>query len=109
MRFVILAAVAAALSVAVSSAGAVPTRSMTLGSTFTVTGQTGSAKGPKRAVGTVVVSLRWGDRPWQLFERTRTDRDGRYRVTLHPRHRGVLRVLIAPPDRHLVRYRLRIL
>lgn len=108
MRFVTLAAVLAALSIAVASAGAVPTRSLTLGSTFTVTGQTGSRKGPERAVGQVVVTLRWGHGPWRLFERTRTDRNGRYLIRIRPRHRGSLSVRIAPPDRHVVRYLLRI-
>jgi hypothetical protein len=109
MRFLILAAVAAALSVAVAPAGAVPTRSITLGSTFTVTGLTGSATGPKRAVGVVVVTLRWGNGPWRRFETTRTNRDGRYQLTLHPHRRGALNVRIAPPDRHVVRYLLRVL
>ena len=74
---------------------------MQLGSKFTVTGRTGSAKGKRvRSVGKVVVSGRWGAAGWHVLTTTTTDSAGNYRFTITPRHRGDLTLRVAPPDNH---------
>jgi hypothetical protein len=80
-----------------------------LGSTFTVTGRTGSAKGKHtRAVGKVVVSGRWGSGSWHVITTTRTDQAGNYVFRLKPRHRGNLTIRIMPPDHHPRSYLLHV-
>jgi hypothetical protein len=83
--------------------------SMKLGSTFTITGRTGSDAGKHtRALGTVVLSGRWGLGPWHVLSRTTTDSDGKYRFAITPRRRGDLTLRIAPPDHHARRYLLHV-
>ena len=83
--------------------------SMELGSTFTITGRTGSVQGTHaRATGPVVLSGRWGVGPWHVITTTATDRTGHYRFTLKPHRRGNLTLRIAPPDHHLRRYLLHV-
>lgn len=83
--------------------------SMKLGSTFTITGRTGSAPGKHtRAVGKVVLSGRWGTRPWHVLATTVTDGAGKYRFAITPRRRGTLTLRIAPPDHHPRRYVLHV-
>jgi len=92
-----------ALAVLTMSSTAVAARgfSMKLGSTFTITGRTGSAKGTHtRAVGKVVLSGRWGIGRWRLITTTATDSAGYYRFAVKPRRRGDLTLRIAPPDHH---------
>jgi hypothetical protein len=75
--------------------------SMKLGSTFTITGRTGSATGKHtRAVGKVVLSGHWGVGPWRVITRTVTDNAGYYRFAVKPRRRGDLTLRITPPDHH---------
>ncbi|MGH3001416.1 MAG: hypothetical protein ACRDM1_01895 [Gaiellaceae bacterium] len=104
----LLAATAAVLSVAAAPAGAVPTTTMTLGSTFTLSGLTGSSRGTVRAVGLVVLSGRWQDGRWHRLTSTRTDKSGRYRLRLRPHRRGLLRLRIVLPDKYRVSYLLRV-
>ena len=83
--------------------------SMKLGSTFTITGRTGSAPGEgTRATGTVVLRGRWGTGTWHVITTTVTDSAGRYRLAITPRRRGTLTLRIAPPDHHVRRYVLRV-
>jgi len=92
-----------ALAVLTMSSTAVAARgfSMKLGSTFTITGRTGSAKGTHtRAVGKVVLSCRWGIGRWRLITTTATDSAGHYRFAVKPGRRGDLTLRIAPPDHH---------
>lgn len=82
---------------------------MQLGSTFTVTGQTGSVAGKQtRAVGKVVLEGRWGTGPWHVLSSTKTDRDGSYRFLVRPQRRGSLSLRIEPPDHHPRRFVLRV-
>jgi 5-hydroxyisourate hydrolase-like protein (transthyretin family) len=93
-----------------SLAVSVPTKTMTLGSTFIVTGRTGTATGTTlRAVGVVVVRGRWNGGRWHVITTTHTDRHGRYRLTVKARRRGVLSLRITPPDRQDKRFVLRVL
>ncbi len=83
--------------------------SMKLGSTFTITGRTGSASGTHtRAVGKVVLSARWGAGPWHVLKTATTDTAGNYRFAVTPRRRGDLSLRIAPPDHHARRYLLHV-
>lgn len=83
--------------------------SMQLGSTFTVTGRTGSVPGEhSRATGRVVLSGRWGIGQWHVIATGATDGKGNYRFTVKPRRRGDLALRIAPPDHHLRRYLLHV-
>ncbi len=105
---VALAVLAASLA-APSFATAGNDVSMKLGSTFTITGRTGSAAGKTtRAVGKVVLTGRWGVGPWHVISTTQTDSAGNYRFTVKPRRRGTLTLRIAPPDHHLRRYVLHV-
>lgn len=102
----------AVLAVALAAAGPVAAGPdvtvMRLGSTFTVTGRTGSVHGHVRAVGKVVVSGRWGGARWHVLTTTVTDRAGNYQFTLKPHHRGNLTLRIAPPDHQLRRLQLHV-
>jgi len=99
-----------AVSVAVPSFGAAGKGySMKLGSTFTITGRTGSAVGTQtRAVGKVVLAARWGVGPWRLLTTTSTDSAGNYRFTIRPHRLGDLTLRITPPDDHAQRYVLHV-
>lgn len=81
---------------------------MKLGTAFTITGRTGSVSGTKRALGTVVVSGRWGSGPWHVITKTSTDKAGNYHLTVKPRRRGNLTLRISPPDHHPRRYLLHV-
>lgn len=109
MRRRLLFFVALAVLVVSSSASASPGFSMKLGSTFTVSGRTGSATGKHtRAVGKVVLSGRWGVGPWHVFTTTVTNSAGYYRFAFKPRRRGDLTLRIAPPDHHQRLYLLHV-
>ena len=59
--------------------------SMQLGSTFTITGRTGSVAGTHtRATGTVVFSGRWGIGPWHVVTTRRPTARANYRFTVKP-------------------------
>jgi len=110
-----VAALSAAAFAAASPSGAarsVPaprTVTMALGSTFTANGQTGRLTGHgARAVGVVVVRGRWGDGPWSVLTTVRTDRQGRYRFSLRPHRRGVLRLRVTPPDHQMRQFVLHV-
>ncbi len=108
LSLVLLAVLGASLAAPARSA----TRhsvSLQVGSTFTVTGRTGSATGKHtRAVGKVVVSGRWGKGRWHVLTTTQTDQAGNYGFRLKPHRRGNLTVRIAPPDQHPQRYMLHV-
>ena len=91
------------LAVLTGSSTAVAARgfSMKLGSTFTITGRTGSAPGTgTRAVGTVVLRGRWSGGLWHVITTTVTNKAGYYRFAVKPRRRGDLTLRITPPDHH---------
>ena len=110
-RLLFLAAPAVlAAALAVPSAAAVGKRfSMELGSTFTITGRTGSDAGMRtRAVGKVVLAGRWGAGQWRVLTTTSTDSAGNYRFAIKPHRRGDLTLRITPPDHHARRYELHV-
>ena len=83
---------------------------MELGSTFTVTGRTGSAQGKHvRAVGTVVVSGRWGGGRVARLTTTTTDRAGNYGFTVRPHRRGNLTLRVTAPDHRVQGYVLHVI
>jgi hypothetical protein len=101
MRRPLLFFVALAVLVLPSSALAGRAFSLQLGSTFTITGRTGSDAGRStRAVGKVVLSGRWTGGSWRVITTTVTDSAGYYRFTIKPRRRADLTLRIAPPDHH---------
>ena len=102
-------AVACALAVvpAASTASSGRHLTLTLGSSLSVKGETGS-NSKQRTVGVVLVRGSWNGGPQFVLTSTRTDSKGRYRFTLRPSHRGVLTVQILPPDRRPITYVLRI-
>ena len=107
--FLLVVPAVLAASLAVPSFAADGQRfSMKLGTAFTITGRTGSVSGTTRALGRVVVSGRWGSGPWRVITTTKTDKAGRYRLTVKPTRRGDLTLRIAPPDHHPRRYVLHV-
>jgi hypothetical protein len=104
----LLAVLALALAAAVP-ASALDVTTMKLGSTFAITGKTGSIQGKHaRAIGKVVVSGRWGSGQWHVLTTTATDRAGNYQFSITPHRRGNLTLRIAPPDHHPRRYLLHV-
>jgi hypothetical protein len=105
----LLASAALTASLAVPAFAADGQRfALKLGSTFTITGRTGSVQGTTRAVGAVVLSGRWGAGAWHVITTTRTDKAGRYRLEVTPHRRGDLTLRIAPPDHPPRRYVLHV-
>jgi len=97
--FLALAVLAVALAAAGTAAAGPDVTVMKLGSTFTVTGRTGSAPGKHtRAVGPVRVFGRWNGGTWHVISMTRTDQAGNYVFRLTPQQRGNLTLRIATPD-----------
>ena len=108
-RSAVLVALVGVAALATLTASAATVKTLHLGDTLTVTGQTGSRTGAKRAVGTVVVRGRWNGGSWYIISTTHTDRLGHYRVVVTPTRRGYLDVRIMPPDRFGVRYLLHVI
>jgi hypothetical protein len=107
--FVVVLAVLAASFAVPALAAASGGYSMQLGSTFTVSGRTGSVPGEQtRAVGKVVVEGRWGIGPWHTISSTRTDSRGNYRFLIRPQRRGNLTLRVEPPDHHPRRFVLHV-
>lgn len=104
-----VAALAAALAAPGLAFSGADVTSMKLGSTFTITGQTGSMHGKHvRALGKVIVSGRWGTDRWHVLVVVKTDRAGNYQLSIRPQHRGNLTLRITPPDHHPQRYLLHV-
>lgn len=107
-RLALFAAVVGAALLS-TTASATDVRTLTLGSTLTITGQTGSLPGKTtRATGLVAIVKSWAGDPTLFHTWARTDTQGRYKVAMMPPHRGLLTVIITPPDKHRVRYLFRI-
>jgi hypothetical protein len=106
LLFFVVVAMLTVSSTAVAARGF----SMKLGSTFTITGRTGSAPGTHtRAVGKVVLRGRWGGTgPWRYITTTVTNSAGYYRLAVKPGRRGDLTLRISPPDHHLRLYLLHV-
>jgi hypothetical protein len=102
------AAVTAVMAFMAVAASATTVQRVPVGGTFTVTGLTGSVEGKTRAVGIVVVSKRWDGSKFAYFTKARTDSHGRYRIAITPRRRGLLRLRIVPPDKHVVSFVLQV-
>jgi hypothetical protein len=108
-HFLTLGVLVVAVMAGGTTASATPVRTMSLGSTYVVNGQTGTLDGgTMRATGLVVVRGKWAKGMWHVLTTTRTDARGRYRFALKPAHRGLLAVRITPPDRRDVRFLLRV-
>ena len=110
LRALLVSAVAVcSLTVGLATAGAQPPgglrdKTVSLGSTYTITGQTGTLQGgASRATGRVNLNGRWDGGRWQLLAHTTTAVDGRYRVTIHLRRRGKLELRLTTPDRRVAR------
>lgn len=95
----LLVVLIAALVAATAAPAATRPRTMQLGATLVVTGQTGSAANEAvRAVGAVVVRTSWDGGPFRTIARTRTDKDGHYRVAFTPSRKGLVTLRIETPD-----------
>jgi hypothetical protein len=68
----------------------------TYGSTYTVSGRTGTLNGRHRT-GTVVLRGRWDDGTWFVLAHRRTDARGDYKLTIVLRRRGTLRLRLTLP------------
>jgi hypothetical protein len=101
-----LALLAAAVAACALSAtvAAIAVQRAQLGSTFTVSGQTGSGSGARRAQGIVVVSGSWNGGASHLITTTTAGAQGRYRFTLTLSRRGLLKLQVAPPDKREQRF-----
>lgn len=109
MRYAIALCVMVAL-VGVAAAQATRVRTMSLGSTFVVTGQTGALDSQSvRATGLVVVRGKWAKGIWHVLTTTRTDRHGNYKVRVKPGHRGLLVIRITPPDKGVYSFLMRVI
>ncbi len=101
------AACALAVVPATSAASSGRHLTLTLGSSLMIKGETGSNSN-QRTVGVVLVRGSWNGGPQFVLTSTRTDGKGRYHFTVRPNRKGVLTVLISPPDRRPITYVLRI-
>jgi hypothetical protein len=79
-----------------------------VGSTFVVTGRTGSPPGAAPSTGLVVARGRWDTGPWRIVTSTRTDANGRYRLTILLWRRGLLTLTVTPPDGRSHSFALRV-
>lgn len=105
LLFIVVLAVLAVPSYAAAERGF----SIKLGSTFTITGRTGSdASKQTRAVGKVVLSGRWEAGRWHVITVTTTDAAGNYKLTIRLHRRGDLALRIATPDHHPQRFLLHV-
>lgn len=108
-KILILSMLIAALLVVGASASATTVRTIQLGSTYVVKGQTGSFDGGTvRATGVVVVRGKWAKGVWHVLTTTRTDAHGNYKFSVKPGHRGLLAVQITPPDKRVQSFLLRV-
>jgi hypothetical protein len=69
-----------------------------IGSTFTVSGRTGSVPGAGPATGPVVMSGRWNGGAWRVVASAHTNARGRYRLSITVHRRGTLHLRVTPPD-----------
>jgi hypothetical protein len=107
LAFVAMSAAVATLSAV--AAAATEVRTLPLGSTFTVTGLTGSLPGHSvRATGVVVVVKSWDRGEHRLITTALTDSHGHYLVAVKLTRRGLLTLRIIPPDKHATTYLLRV-
>lgn len=91
------------------TASAAKIRTLQLGSTFIVSGQTGSLAGQSvRTTGKVVVVKSWDGGESRLITTALTDSRGSYRVAVKLSRRGLLTLRITPPDKHVLQYLLRV-
>ena len=87
------------LGVSQARPGGLDPKTITLGSSYTIAGQTGAAQpGAPRATGNVTLSGRWDGGRSRILLRTTTTADGRYHLTIRPAHRGKLELRLATPD-----------
>jgi hypothetical protein len=92
---------------AAGSPGNLVNKTVSVGSTYTITGQTGTlGPGTSRATGTVSLSGRVDNGPPQLLRRAATTADGRFRLTIRLELRGKLDLRLATPDRRVLRVTL---
>jgi hypothetical protein len=83
-----------------AASGVLPDRTLPLGSTYTIRGQTGAKSRSSRHIpGTVTLLGSWDNGPWHLITETMAKGPaGLYRLVVRPTHRGVLRLRIETPD-----------
>jgi len=82
-----------------SSPAAKLSATMTIGSTYLITGQTGTIHaGDRRATGMVTLTEHWVGGSRQIVVHRRTDSIGRFMLRIHPSHHGTLRFTVATPD-----------
>ena len=79
-----------------------------VGSTFVVTGRTGSPTSSAPSTGLVVARGRWDTGRWRTLTSTRTDANGRYRLTILLWRRGLLTLTVIPPDGRSHSFMLRV-
>lgn len=109
-KILTFAVVIAALLAVGSPASGTTVRTISLGSTFVVTGQTGALDSQSvRATGAVVVRGKWAKGIWHVLTTTRTDRHGNYKVRIKPGHRGLLAIEIVPPDKRVYSFLVRVI
>jgi hypothetical protein len=98
----------AGLGVAAAEAhGGLDNRTVSVGSTYMITGQTGTlGHGRVRATGGVTLSGRSSSGQARVLARTTTAADGRFRLTIHLVTRGKLDLRLATPDRHVAHFTL---
>jgi hypothetical protein len=91
------------------SPGGLSNRTVAVGATYTITGQTGTiGVGTMRATGPVSLSGRLDDGRPQMIARTTTTADGRFRLTIRLDTPGKLELRLATPDRRVVRVTLKV-
>jgi hypothetical protein len=84
--------------------GGLSNRTVSVGSTYTILGQTGTLRpGAVRATGPVTLSGRWDGGRSQVLAQTSTAADGHFRLSITLRRRGLLELRLGTPDRHVER------
>ncbi len=103
LQAVVAAAAVMTATISVTQAAAAPllsNRTIKLGSTYYIRGQTRTLPGSTAHVeGPLTLRGSWDGGPWHVITRTHTvGSTGRYRVDVHPTRRGVLRLRLRAPD-----------
>jgi hypothetical protein len=110
----LIAMCACVASSSVTSATAAPTlanRTFRLGSTYIITGYTGTRAGERRHIrGPVTLRGSWNGGPWRLIARTISKLPkGTYKLVIKPKRRGVLRLWLDTPDPATYRVSLKVI
>jgi hypothetical protein len=100
LMVMLVSCAAGAVTPRVGAADVLPNRTLPFGSTYTVTGHTGTKdRSSRHTLGTITLLGSWNAGPWHVIAETRAKGpSGLYRIVLRPTRRGVLSLRLETPD-----------